>query len=115
MPRRWKSSRPQDDLHPQTPEHAQFAFDTALDILSFAPRSTRVAIVLGTGEMGGDFFGTASQFQVVGAAVAVTDRLLALPNRADPSIRMTQLTRDRIETSKELRAEGASSGRGSKP
>lgn len=82
------------------PSHAQLAFDAARTILDSLPDLVakkehviyHVDIILGTGDMAGDFFGPAKQFEIVGKAMAIADRL-SRARRIDRSlIRMSQYT-----------------------
>ncbi|MBI3553904.1 MAG: hypothetical protein HY077_15520 [Elusimicrobia bacterium] len=87
--------------------HAQMAFDTACEILKAqSPRTIPLWIALGTGELGGDFFGPQKQFQIVGKAMAIVDRLFK--NRGDVGavIRMSQDTASLIKAPAQLRETG---------
>ncbi|MFH1725063.1 MAG: adenylate/guanylate cyclase domain-containing protein [Elusimicrobiota bacterium] len=96
------------------PSHAQAAFDAACAILkSLAPPSgndadvmMEVRIVLGTGSMGGDFFGPTKQFQIVGAAVLIADHLFKMKDTDGSVIRMSQYTADKINAPEPLQEEG---------
>ena len=56
-----------------------------------------VEIVLGTGDMAGDWFGPTKQFQVVGRAAAIADRLSKCSRFNRSFIRMSQYTLDFIK------------------
>lgn len=91
--------------------HAQEAFDAACEIVralgQAAGQEFPVQIVLGTGEMGGDIFGSARlQFQIVGKALAVIDRLSKAENSGGSFIRMSQYTAREIKTSIPVQEKG---------
>jgi class 3 adenylate cyclase len=82
------------------PSHAQLAFDASRAILDSLPKliskredvNYNVDIILGTGDITGDFFGPAKQFQIVGKAMAIAD-LLSRARKIDHSlIQMSQYT-----------------------
>ena len=98
--------------HPEqtNPSHAQLAFNASCEIISKLPRliiaqkhlTYDIDIVLGTGEMSGDFFGPAKVFQVVGKAMSIVDRLNKIPYRKGSIIRMTQYTLDMLDKKNEM-------------
>ncbi len=98
--------------HPQhlDPNHAQLAFDASCDILKSwhedaqandAPNWS-LNIVLGTGDMAGTVFGPTRQFQIIGMAAAVADRIYKSPRVEGSSIRMSQYTWNLIEQPSDL-------------
>ena len=101
--------------HHTNPSHAQLAFDASCEVLALLPelvaRQNHVAydldIVLGTGEMTGDVFGPIKQFQVVGKAVAVAERLSKARALHGSSIRMSQYTVDLIRSRKGIEETGS--------
>src|ERR1035437_4239165 len=86
--------------HPQldAPNHAQLAFDAACDILQSLPDLMAIQqpltydldIVLGTGEMLADVFRPIQQFQIVGTAIAIADRISRTTGASSSCIRMSQ-------------------------
>jgi adenylate cyclase len=94
--------------HPShaSPTHAQLAFDAAREIIESLPTlmtmqkglSYEVDIILGTGQMSGDTFGPIKQFQIIGIAKAIADRISSTPRiRGTSSIRMSQYTVEFID------------------
>jgi class 3 adenylate cyclase len=85
--------------------HAQQAYDTAHALVQTTPKSMRklqpenyaLQIVLGTGEMAGDYFGPIKQFQVVGTAMIIADRLSRFRYSPTACITMSQYTFDLIQ------------------
>ena len=102
--------------HPITSKsnHAQLAFDASRAILDSLPRQPKsmehfryfVHIALGTGQMGGDFFGPIKQLQIVGQAVSIASRILKAKKFRRCVARMSQHTVDSIKTSELLRKAG---------
>ena len=102
--------------HPRhtNPSHAQLAFDTSRAILDGLPQPSvpssvppyYVNIALGTGEMGGDFFGPRKQFQVIGMAVSVTDRISKVKRLQGSVVRMCQYTANMLKNTDILRKAG---------
>jgi class 3 adenylate cyclase len=90
--------------------HAHRAFAAAQQMLSGLPgllsqqRGAQydIRVTLGTGELAGEFFGPIKQFQVVGKARAVADRLDRAPASAGSFVRMSQYTADHVECSEKL-------------
>lgn len=88
--------------HPQldAPKHAQLAFDAGCDILQSLPALMTIQqpltydldIVLGTGEMLADEFRPIRQFQIVGTAIAIADRISKTAGASGCGIRMSQYT-----------------------
>ncbi len=87
------------------PSHAQLAFDAACEVIEKCPAlvhtqkntSFDVNIVLSTGDIAGNFFGSNKQFQVIGTAMAITDRLNNINSIQGAMIRMSQYTVDIIK------------------
>ena len=85
--------------------HAQFAFDAACEVIEKHPPLVHtlkniffdVDIVLSTSDLAGNFFGSNKQFQVIGTAMAITDRLNSVHNIQGTMIRMSQYTVDIIK------------------
>lgn len=101
--------------HPASkPSHAQMAYDASRSILESVPEAIRnikgpnldMAIYLGTGEFGGDIFGPAKQFQIVGAAVSVMQRLSKANPLSGSFIRMSQYTAGIINAPELIQEEG---------
>lgn len=93
--------------------HAQSAFDASLAIVravdgvaTESPVRFSMFIVLGTGELAGDFFGTTKQFQLVGKAMAVADRLSKFKSPAASLVRFSQYTADAIRMPSSVLEEG---------
>ena len=88
--------------HPEhnNPNHAQLAFDASREILITLPDLVasqkhlpyNVGIVLGTGDMIGDFFSPANRYQVIGKAMAIVSRINKIPKPRGSAIRMSQYT-----------------------
>ena len=80
------------------PNHAQLAFDAARDVLAGVEHASRkglacsAVVVLGTGEMSGEYFGPIKQFQIVGMAMAVADRLSRIRFMGGSAVYMSQYT-----------------------
>jgi class 3 adenylate cyclase len=80
---------------------AELAFQAAQTMLSNVETSFGFQIVLGTGDMAGDYFGPIKQFQVVGEAMNIADqlsqfhRLVSVPNR---EILLTEKTRSQFQS-----------------
>ena len=91
--------------HPNTkPSHAQSAFHASKALLEYVSASSRnqesvlrIAIALGTGVLGGEFFGPTKQFQIVGAAVSIAKRLSEVKPLPESFIRMSQYTASIID------------------
>jgi class 3 adenylate cyclase len=99
-------------------DHAQLAFDASRAILDSLPKPPKsmahfnylVHIALGTGQMGGDYFGPIKQFQIVGQAVSIASRILKAKKLRRSVARMSQHTVDLIKTSDLLRKAGRIGG-----
>lgn len=84
----------------ENPNHAQLAFDASCEILNSLPNTNAqhedvdysVAIVLGTGKMSGDFCGPNKQFQLIGNAMAIAERISRLKTITNSSIYFSQHT-----------------------
>jgi class 3 adenylate cyclase len=101
--------------HPQhtAPNHAQLAFDASRAILDALPShlageqvSYDVIIVLGTGEMTGAEFGPIRQFQIIGKAMAVAERISRTGSVGGSSVRMSQYSADLISSPGEFEETG---------
>ncbi|CAN5295113.1 hypothetical protein BH11PSE11_BH11PSE11_10460 [soil metagenome] len=98
--------------HPQhaSPNHAQLAFDAARDILALLPSLMEeqlpltydVEISLGTGDMLADVFGPSQQFQIIGSAVIIADRIVKAGGTSGSAVRMSQYTADLLQKREEL-------------
>lgn len=83
-----------------TIRHAQLAFDSACEILKFAPRiffdeeqfTFQIQVVISTGYLTGDFCGPSNQFQVVGKAMTILDRIRQSQKRASSLVVMSAET-----------------------
>lgn len=93
-------------------DHAQKALNAAREIVTKSPGASHkrrsvaytLRVDLGTGEMAGNYFGPNKQFQVIGKAMAIADRLYRFPRTGGgkSSVRMSQFTRDLVQTSDEF-------------
>lgn len=83
-----------------TTRHAQLAFDSACEILKFAPRilldeeqfTPQIQVAISTGFLTGDFCGPSNQFQVAGRAMAILDRIRQSQQRPSPFVVMSAET-----------------------
>jgi class 3 adenylate cyclase len=77
--------------------HADEAFDAARSLLNAAGAHRalpfKIQVFLGTGPLGGDFFGPLKRYQIVGEAMAIADRISKMKNGEDSFIRMSQFTK----------------------
>jgi class 3 adenylate cyclase len=100
--------------HYINPFHAQLAFDASREIVQSRPQLTEneklagyeVAVFLGTGGLSGDYFGPTRQFQIVGDAMSVADRLSNAARVESSSILMSQLTLDLLNHPNDLKEVG---------
>ncbi|MES0492030.1 MAG: adenylate/guanylate cyclase domain-containing protein [Leptospirales bacterium] len=83
--------------------HCQHAFNAAKEILTNIDANLKqynmlyeIEISLGTGQMAGDHFGIAHQFQVVGQASAIARKLNKFRSKKGSVVRFTQYTLDLI-------------------
>lgn len=104
---------------PDDPSHAQHAFDAAKAVLESFERLAKsgevpftVVVALGTGEMGGDFFGPTKQFQVVGKGVAVADRIFNHRRPNGSGVWMSRQTMDALESGDSIVPDGAAEREG---
>lgn len=85
-----------------TGSHARRAFAAAQEMVMSPPVlwgipadvTLSLRVVLGTGEIAGDYFGPVKHFQIVGAADAIAERLSRHGGFAPATIRLSQHTRD---------------------
>ena len=86
-------------------DHAARAFAAARQMLSGLPALLSqqggaqydIRVTLGSGELAGQFFGPIKQFQVVGQARAIADRLDRESASAGSKVRMSQYTADLLD------------------
>lgn len=101
--------------HPRHANHAQLAYDAARTAIQTLPKILRkqkltsysLRVALGTGEMAGGFFGPIQQYQIVGKAKTIADRLSSMPALAGSSIRMSQYTFDLLQAQEGIVQTGA--------
>ena len=95
---------------PQIRKHAQMAFDASCEIIDMLPflklRKKQfpfeIDIVLSTGEMQGDYFGPKKQFQIVGKAMSIMERIITFRDDQETAIRFSQDTYVLIKTKRNI-------------
>ena len=91
---------------PEIPSHAQLAYEAARTAICTLPKSLQkqsglkysLQIALGTSEMAGDFFGPTRQFQIIGKARAIVERMTSVNISNKSCILFSQYTREVIRT-----------------
>lgn len=97
------------------PNHAQLAFNASCEILASVPdllackqhARCELQIVLGTGDMAGAFLGPTREYQIVGKAMIIAERLSNARDSRRSLVRMSQYTVDLINTPVSLEETGS--------